>query len=322
MKFLISLFFLMVGLIPQATFADAIASGRGLPNGKFWKSENQTWVEEKQLPEGVEIFALLKTDDGVIWAGGSQGSEGKVWRRGTEGWDDGTPLHDCTIIYALAAGAENQVWAAGNNFSSGGVWRFDGNEWDKGTAIPYCSILYGITITDDKNAWACGLSFRSRGRVWRFNGSRWDEGTDLPDAKELSSIVHNQEGKIFVGGASAEQGLVWTFNGTDWAHQEVPGARGVYTLAIGKDNTLWAGGAGKEKPLHLWQLSGEQWAQQLALEKAIALYAILPLSPNEILVGGWNSDRRGSIWTLQNNQITQKNDIPNSFVIRSIVNLN
>jgi hypothetical protein len=83
-----------------------IASGRGLPNGKFWKFNGQSWSEEKQLAEGVEIFCLLRTQDGSIWAGGSHGSEGTVWRRGPQGWDEGTPLQNATIVYALAEGPD------------------------------------------------------------------------------------------------------------------------------------------------------------------------------------------------------------------------
>jgi len=157
------------------------------------------------------------------------------------------------------------------------------------------------------------------------SGASWEEGTDYRNPEQralMMESVQNKEEEIFVGGSTAEAGVVWKLEEKKWKPlEEVPGARGIYTMALGLDNSLWAGGAGKEKPLHLWKFDGTNWDKGKEIPECIALYSILPLSENELLLGGWNKDRRGRVWQLNENEIKLGTDLEDCFIVRDLAQI-
>jgi signal transduction histidine kinase/ligand-binding sensor domain-containing protein len=228
-------------------FDPSTGSGRG---GKKWR----TYTARDGLPEGVFIGSIWQTADGVIWAGGFNGTlcrfDGERWKAYTR---EEVPQFSGILF--------------GQTTRDGTVWFYD---WGaerafrldyvtaKWKAFVLADTLSGGFPASDGSVW-----FSTRSGAVRYDGKRWLRYTSkdgLIDAP-IFWMERTDDGALyfFAGGPEKFQGLSRYDSGT-WRRysQEEVGLTDATAVFRSKDGSFWVIG-GRDGASAASRYDGQTW---------------------------------------------------------------
>lgn len=289
-----------------------------------WNSDLAQWealgTGLPSVPDS-HIYALALAPDGTLYVGGAL--TGSVQQYASGVWSS-LALTDSTStwVYALAVGTDGCLYAGGELHgainsvpltSHIAVW--DGAVWTEIAGVN--DIVYALAVGLDGRIYAGGLFTTpggSHGHVAVWDGTAWaalGQGLDGPVYHMLCAA----DGLIyaagaFTGGVAVWNGIVWRVLGSPGlaVSDDSGGTLAIYTLAIGQDGTLYAGGhVDRADTLHLphrmAQWNGSVWFPLDGDFPSSDIQALLVDSSGNLTVGysGAGTARVGAVTRLTNN---------------------
>ena len=224
------------------------------------------------------VDALAIGPDGSLYAGGWFTTAGEVAANRIARWD-GAQWHPVSVfsgngmdgsVCALALDPDGSLYAGGSfraagQVSASSIARWDGTQWHplgSGRVDTICELALGL----DGSLYAGGHF-----DIARWDGSQWDLlGSGMDDG--VYALAVGPDGSLYAGGSFHAAGGVAAshiarWDGSQW-HPLGSGIWGgpyayVYTLAVGPDGSLYAGGsfdgAGGVSANNIARWDGAQW---------------------------------------------------------------
>ncbi len=279
---------LLVGGSFEVMEGEATA-GVAVWDGKSWSG----------LGEGVagEVYAVLPTDDGVLYVGGElSGLSGGPLRWDGSEWQplvgsDGSEITGGRV-YDLALGPDGTLYAGGE-FSStmdtdpgdrvlGNVAAWDGERWE--LLLESHDRVFALALDKDGSLVAAGLLWEGAGtddlapahEILRWDGAAWEPIGSVPSSPAVSPVLAMEagpEGELYaVSGFDAISGQavygVGRWDGEAWSGigtgEGEGGAFYVHALLADGSGGVYAGGAftaiGSQATSGFAYWDGEMWS--------------------------------------------------------------
>ena len=173
------------------------------------------------------VRAFLVDHNGRLWVGTDRGAA----RFENGKWAFQNSENDIYSVHTLFQDRHGNIWAG----SAKGAHRFDGISWRTYTEADGLASGTVASFLEDSE----GNLFDLTSGLFRFDGSRWTQMQGLPDSL-VTCMLLDRAGKIWVGAASGVcrlDGDRWT----TWKTGSDLGRGAVTSLAVDKDNVIWAG---------------------------------------------------------------------------------
>lgn len=177
------------------------------------------------------------------------------------------------------------------------------------------SAFYGVNslaFNNSDNLFAAVTPLSGLAAVLEWDGNSWNAvgGNDsIPSFTIANSIVFDSKNNLYVGGGSAV--WKWESDATNWVevgNGDVPLAINIFSLAVDKNDTLYAGGTSTDPITSravgtVWRLLDNNWVVigESTLSSASSEITSIKFSNDGILyAGGGTLQDVGAVWKLSN----------------------
>ncbi|HEY67938.1 MAG TPA: exo-alpha-sialidase, partial [Thermoflexia bacterium] len=181
--------------------------------------DGESWEPLPAPPEAEHIYALLETEEGVLYAGGTRtDGSGVVYRFTGETWEEAGAL-GATGVYALLEGSNHVLYAgAACTDGTGRVFRSDdgGETWESSEPLGESQGVTALLEGAEGRIYA-GLDmgfgrFTSYAYVSGDGGETWEEAGYLFMADAVRGFLPAPDGAVYAGGGDT-YGLVFRAEG-------------------------------------------------------------------------------------------------------------
>ena len=254
-------------------------------------------TEEDGVPTFANIWALLQTQDGMLWVASSS-----LARYDGESWFEFPQEHGLPITVSCLLEMPDQTLMVGTWYSGvylyyrdqwlniteedglpgddvnclleaqdGSIWvgtnkglgRYDGKTWhtvDEADGLPTNNV--GCLLQASDGALWVAAGAWGKGMVSRYDGSSWlafAEDDGLP--RHVNSLTQAADNRIWLtAGFDWHGGELCVYDGRGWETVEIPGSTGQVSVLHAQDGTRWVGTYFSG----LFHTDGSTWTQYTA----------------------------------------------------------
>ncbi len=201
------------------------------------------------------LYALAAVSQRDVWAVGAQGTRATVMRWGDRSSHD-TDLPNLntttSALVAVAATGPKDVWAVGRADLQPLILHWDGVRWAQSSPVPidgYSAVFSALVARDPADVWALGSVVQDQNSAPHTIAEHWDGAAwRAAPAPPGGTIIAATSGAgtsapIIVATASGDAQQLTRWDGKVWQALATPAGVDLRAVAVGSDNTLWAGGS-------------------------------------------------------------------------------